>query len=79
MSEEKIFDDIRNLLVENLDVEKENITMKSSLLDDLSADSLDLVEIVMGVEELYSIDISEDSADKFKLVGDVVKYIKENI
>ncbi len=78
MSEEKIFNDLKNLLIENLDVESENITMESSLIDDLSADSLDLVEIVMGMEDLYGITIPEDSAEKFKAVKDVVEYIKEN-
>lgn len=66
---------VRNIICDRLAVEKEKITPVASFIDDLGADSLDIIELVMTMEEEFDLDIPEEDADKMKTVGDVVKYI----
>lgn len=75
MSEEKIFEDLKYIIVDKLKVEEERIKPSSSLVDDLSADSLDKIEMIMELETLYDIDIPEEKAEKFKTVNDITKYL----
>ncbi len=65
------------IVSEQLEVPKEEITRESSFIDDLKADSLDIVELVMEFEEEFSITVAEDDYDKIKTVGDAIDYIEE--
>ena len=72
------FDKVKNLVVEKLDVDPNLVTMDTDIMKDLEADSLDAVEIILGVEEEYGIEIPDESADTFVTVGDIVNYIDSN-
>ena len=69
------FDKVRDLVVEKLDVDPELVKMDTDILKDLEADSLDAVEIILGVEEEYGFEIPDEDADKLVTVGDIVEYI----
>ena len=79
MSEEEIFQALKELIVEQLGVDEEKVTMDAAFTDDLGADSLDVVELVMSIEERFNVEISDDQADKLLAVSDLVKYIKNNV
>ena len=70
------FEKIRDFLVEQLGIDEDAITMDASFEDDLGADSLDLVELVMALEEEYDVEIDDDEAERLKTVGDAVNFIK---
>lgn len=74
-----IFDKVKEIIVEQLGVEAERVNMDTHLMKDLEADSLDAVEIIMGIEEEYELEIPEEDAEGFQLVGDIVKYIEEHV
>lgn len=79
MSSEEILEKIKSIIVEQLGVADTAVTMEASFIDDLGADSLDIVELVMGIEEEFDIEIPDSDAEKVVTVGDVVDYIKENV
>ena len=79
MSSEEIFEKIKNIIVEQLQVAETAVTEDASFIDDLGADSLDLVELIMALEEEFGIEIRDGDAEKVVTVGDVVSYIKENV
>jgi acyl carrier protein len=66
---------VRNIICDQLAVEVEKVIPTASFIDDLGADSLDIVELVMTMEEEFDLDIPDEDAEKMKTVGDVVKYI----
>ncbi len=73
-----IFEKVRDLIADQLDIaEKDSITEGSSITDDLGADSLDVVDLVMAIEDEFSVEIPEDEVENIKLVGDIVKYIED--
>lgn len=67
---------IKNIISEQLGVDQEEITMEASFMDDLGADSLDIVELVMALETEFDLEIPDEDAEKISTVGDVVEYIK---
>ncbi len=71
-------DKVKECIVEQLGVNEEEVTDEASFIDDLGADSLDIVELVMAFEEKFGIDIPDEDAEKIRTVGDAVKYITEN-
>ncbi len=73
-----IFDKIKDIIIEQLQVEESDISMETNLMKDLSADSLDAVEIIMAIEEEYGIEIPDEDAENFQTVGDLVEYVEEN-
>jgi acyl carrier protein len=73
-----VFDKVKELIVEQLDVDPELITEETDFMKDLEADSLDAVEIILGVEDEYGIEIPDDVAENFTKVSDIVKYIEAN-
>ena len=73
-----IFDKVKDILVDQLDVEEEKVTMEASIVDDLGADSLDLVDLVMSLEEEFDVEIPDEQGENIKTVGDIVKYIEDN-
>jgi acyl carrier protein len=68
---------VKKIVIEHLSVEAEKVTENASLIDDLGADSLDAVELVMAFEEEFNVEIPDDVAETIVTVGDAVKYIKE--
>ena len=79
MSSEEILEKVKAIIVEQLGVTDATVTMEASFIDDLGADSLDIVELVMAIEEEFDIEIPDSDAEKVVTVGDVVDYIKENV
>ena len=72
-----IADRVKNIVVEHLGVDADKVVEGASFIDDLGADSLDTVELVMAFEEEFSIEIPDDAAETIQTVGDAVKFIKE--
>ena len=79
MSSEEIFEKIKNIIIEQLQVSETAVTEEASFIDDLGADSLDIVELVMAIEETFDIEIPDEDAEKVVTIGDVVKYISEKV
>ena len=73
-----ILDDVKEVVVEQLDVNAEEVKSESKFVEDLGADSLDVVELVMALEEKFDIEIPDDAAENIATVGDAVKYIEDN-
>ena len=73
------FEKVREIIVEQLSVDESMVTMDTNLMKDLEADSLDAVEIIMAIEEEFDLEIPDEEAEKFKMVGDLVKYVDNNI
>jgi len=71
------FEQVKKIVVEQLGVEPDEVQMSSTFVDDLGADSLDIVELIMAFEEEFNIEIPDEKAEKIKTVEDVVKYIEE--
>ena len=71
-----VFEKVKEIVVEQLGVEEDEVTMESSFIDDLGADSLDIVELIMALEEEFDIEVPDEEAEKITTVGDVVEYIK---
>ena len=70
---------VKDIISEQLGVKKEEIKQESSFIDDLGADSLDTVEVVMALEEEFGIEIPDEDAEKITTVGEAIKYIEEKI
>ena len=79
MNSEEVFDKVKEIIVEQLGVAENIVTLDASFIDDLGADSLDIVELVMALEEEFDMEIPDSDAEKVVTVGDVVDYIKENV
>ncbi len=75
MGTDAIFEKVQNIVAEQLSVEKEQVSLESNFADDLGADSLDQVELVMALEEEFDIEISDEDAEKITTVKDAVSYI----
>ena len=71
-------DRVKKIVVEHLGVEEDKVTPDASFIDDLGADSLDIVELVMAFEEEFGVEIPDDAAEKINTVGDANKYIEEH-
>lgn len=69
-------DKVKEIIVDQLGVDADEVTTEASFIDDLGADSLDTVELVMALEEEFSMEIPDEEAEKIKTVGDAVEYIK---
>ena len=78
MSSEEILEKVKGIIVEQLGVADTAVTMEASFIDDLGADSLDIVELIMALEEEFDMEIPDEDAEKIVSVSDVVDYIKDN-
>ncbi|MBQ9383000.1 MAG: acyl carrier protein [Ruminiclostridium sp.] len=72
-----IFDKVKSIIVDQLDVDEDKVTLNANIQDDLGADSLDIVDLVMSFEDEFDLEIPDDQVENIKTVGDVVKYIEE--
>lgn len=78
MEHEEILDKVRAVIVDQLNVEEDDVVEDASFVDDLGADSLDIVELVMALEEEFGVSIPDEEAENIKTVGDAVRYITAN-
>ena len=74
-----VFEAIREIISSKIQVDADKITQETSLMKDLEADSLDAVEIIMGIEEKFDIEIPDSAAEAFENVGDIVRYVESKI
>lgn len=74
-----LFEKVKNIIAEQLDADASEITMETSMMKDLEADSLDAVEIMMALEDEFGVTIPDEDAEGFKNIGDIVKYLEEKI
>jgi acyl carrier protein len=72
-------DRVADIIVEQLGITKSEVKPESSFIDDLGADSLDIVELVMAMEETFDIEIPDDDAEKIQTIGDAISFVKENL
>ena len=72
-------DQVSQIIIEQLGVTKEDLVLEASVIDDLGADSLDIVELVMAMEETFDIEIPDDDAEKIQTIGDAVSYLKDKL
>ena len=71
-----VFDKIREIIVEQLDVDEDKVTADANITEDLGADSLDVVDLVMSIEESFDLEIPDEEVENIKTVGDIVKFIE---
>ena len=74
-----MFEKVREIIADKLSINEDEITMDSSFLEDLNADSLDIVELIMALEDELDMEIPDEDAESFVTGGDVVKYVKEHV
>lgn len=75
-NKENLFEKVKAIIVDQLGVEEEEVTLESSFIEDLGADSLDIVELIMALEEEFEIEVPDEDAEKLTTVGSAVEYIK---
>lgn len=73
-----VFEKVKSIIAEQLDIDPESITYDSSITDDLGADSLDVVDLVMCFEDEFGVEIPDDAVETIRTVSDIVKYIEDN-
>ena len=74
-----MFEKVKEIIADKLSINEDEITMDSSFLEDLNADSLDIVELIMALEDELDMEIPDEDAEGFVTVGDVVKYVKSHV
>ncbi len=79
MAQDPIFERVKKIIVDQLGVEEALVTLESSFIDDLGADSLEIVDLIMAFEGEFGITISDEDAENMSSVGDVVEYLRENV
>lgn len=73
-----MFEKVKEIIADKLSVNVDEVTLESSFIDDLGADSLDIVELIMALEDELDMEIPDEDVENFKTVGDVVNYVKQN-
>lgn len=71
-----VFDKVKDILCDQLDVEEDAVTMEANIIDDLGADSLDVVDLVMSLEDEFNAEIPDEEVESMKTVGDIVKFLE---
>ncbi|HAU50232.1 MAG: acyl carrier protein [Clostridiales bacterium] len=79
MSSDNVFESVKSILVDQLNISEDSVQMDSLFVDDLNADSLDMVELVMAMEQEFNISIPDEEAERIKTVGDAVEFIKSKM
>ncbi len=77
MENDEIFEKVKKIIIEQLSVAEDSVTKDASFIDDLGADSLDVVELIMALEEEFDMEIPDSDAEKISTVNDVIEYIKD--
>ncbi len=77
--EKSVEEKVKDIIVEQLKVDRDEVTLEASFIEDLGADSLDLVELIMAMEEEFGLEISDEDAEKIQTVQDAVNYISEHV
>lgn len=72
-----VFEKVREILCDQLDLDEDKVTMEASITDDLGADSLEVVDLVMSLEDEFNVEIPDEEVENIKTVGDIVKYIED--
>lgn len=73
-----VFETVRAMIAEQLEIEEDEITMESALIEDLGADSLDVVDLVMSIEDEFEIEVPDEAIENMRTIGDAVKFIEAN-
>ncbi len=73
-----IFERLREIICDQLDLEEDSVTMESNIVEDFEADSLDVVDLVMTLEDEFAMEVPDEKIESFTTVGDIVRYIEEN-
>lgn len=73
-----VFDKLKAIIVDQLDVDEDKVTLSANIQDDLGADSLDRVDLIMSLEEEFDMEIPDEAVENILTVGDIVKYIEDN-
>ncbi len=73
-----IFERLRQIICDQLDLEEDSVTMESNIVEDFEADSLDVVDLVMTLEDEFAMEVPDEKIESFTTVGDIVRYIEEN-
>ncbi|WP_243030062.1 acyl carrier protein [Thermus altitudinis] len=79
MTEQEIFEKVKAVIAEKLSVEPEKVTLEARFIEDLGADSLDTVELIMGLEDEFGLEISDEEAEKIRTVKDAVAFIQAKL
>jgi len=79
LAQANTYDRLKKIVVEQLGVDEADVKPEASFVDDLNADSLDLVELIMSLEEEFGMEISDEDAEKIKTVGDAQEYVEEHV
>lgn len=74
-----VFDKVKEIIVDQLECDEDQVTMEASITEDLGADSLDVVDLVMSIEESFDVEIPDEDVEGIKTVGDIVKYIESKV
>lgn len=74
-----VFEKLKTIICEQLELENDAVTLEANIIEDLGADSLDVVDLVMSIEDEFEIEIPDEEVENIKTVGDVCKFIEENI
>jgi acyl carrier protein len=78
VSKDNVFEKVKEIIVEQLGVDAAEVVPEASFIDDLGADSLDIVELIMALEDVFEIEIPDEDAEKITTVQDAIEYIKQN-
>ncbi|MBQ5890462.1 MAG: acyl carrier protein [Clostridia bacterium] len=73
-----VFEKVRDILCDQLDLDQDEVTMTSNIVENLGADSLDMVDLVMSIEDEFELEVADEDIEGIKTVGDIVRYIEEN-
>ncbi len=74
-----VFEKVRDILCDQLDVNEEDVTMESSIAEDLGADSLDVVDLIMSLEDEFDMEVPDEQVENVKTVGDLVRFIEQSV
>ncbi len=74
-----VFEKVRDILCDQLDVNEEDVTMDSSIAEDLGADSLDVVDLIMSLEDEFDLEVPDEQVENIKTVGDLVRFIEQSV
>ena len=73
-----VFEKVREILCDQFELEENRVTMESSLIGDLGADSLDVIDLSMSIEDAFDIEVPDEEIENFKTVGDIVRFVEEH-